>query len=97
MYSYSSVICALFKTDVSHQYCQQFLRILDADLSWPLCLLDSVVLRRFSKVVSDNFPHIIQWRVVRSGKFTAKLLNTALHPCLNVGGAAEMSPLWLLF
>jgi len=87
----------LFKIDVRQQYCQQFLSILDADLSWPLCLLDSVVLKRFSKVVSNNFPHIIQWRVVRSGKFTAKRLNTVLHPGLNVGGAAEMSPLLLLF
>jgi len=31
--SYNSVICALFKTDVSQKYCQQFLSMLDADLS----------------------------------------------------------------
>jgi len=41
--SYNSVICALFKTDVIQKYCQQFLSMLDADLSWPLCLLGSVV------------------------------------------------------
>jgi len=52
-YSYNSVIYALFKTDVTQKYCQQFHSMLDADLSRPLCLLHSVVLKHLSALASE--------------------------------------------